>query len=191
MALNKTTLGAKEPKIAANGDEAIRITGAVMVHFFTSQGSFDISLDGGERVPWSTGLRLTVEEGDSVSELRIWDTSGAENKFVIYFGKIKIDDDTLHVVKAAELIQKRPDAAEKLFDDDLTIAKTLIVAADTSTAEVLAFNQGAENVEIFNATDDLIDVLAPGEKTRYITTAGIQAATEANTSKALFSRFFF
>ena len=177
-------------KLSPLGSDSRSVAGTNQIRIYEATGSFAIGINGSKPVNFSKGRQIKIPSGMRVDELEFVDTSGAENTIRYYYGLCEIKDDTLQVVSKGDLLA-RPDAAENLFDTALVAeTETVIVSANSETAEVLAYNYGSNSVDILNSSGEKIDVLAAGEKARYVVTAGLNAESELGTD-LLVSRFFF
>ncbi|WP_269526498.1 hypothetical protein [Coraliomargarita parva] len=192
MTTNNTQLGYRKYTIPANGEVDIPVPDASQVRFYESNGAFSVSIDNGELVPFTKGKKFKLPGDDTLTVLKLRDDSGFDNAVSFYFGNVEVEDDTFQVLNGEDLIGPRPDAAELLFDDTIAAAaaEVTVHASSADTAEILAHNYGANPVEIRNGASEIIDVLAAGEKARYIVTAGLKAYSTLGTDLRV-SRFFF
>lgn len=192
MPINQTKFAHKSFTIPAGGEVEFALPSAASAYFYAQSGSFEIGLDGGQMMPWSKGKAFRLPELETIERIKLRDTSGAENTVKAYFGNVEILDATLQVLNAEDLLTKRPDAAEQIFDATIAAAaaEAILHVSDTATAEILVHNYGANPAEIRNGASELIDELAAGEKARYIVTAGLNVYSALGTDLRA-ARFFF
>ena len=126
--------------VAANETGHIDVAGNYIA-CLANTGTFRIGIDGGPLEDFERGLKITLPTGDEFKQIRLLDTSGAENTIQLAVGFGDFEDAR---VTGTITLEQGTDAVQATVS--VGVAETLLDAADTNRRALTIQNLGTVDV---------------------------------------------